>query len=675
MTTTTRCQTRTRGIRNVSRGTAGDPRAAPGARSREGLVQGRDLLRGARQGVLRQPTATASATSRADRTARLPPASSASTASGSCRSTPRPCRTTATTSPTSTAIHPAYGTVEDFQTFLDAAHARGLRVIADLVVNHTSDQHPWFQAARARPAIRPTATTTSGATPTSATADARIIFTDTETSNWTWDPVARPVLLAPLLQPPARPQLRQPRRAERDARRHALLARPGPRRLPRATPCPTCSSARAPTARTCRRRTPSCKELRGRHRPRVPRRRILLAEANQWPEDVRPYFGDGDEFHMAFHFPLMPRMFMAHPPRGPPADHRHLHAHAADSRRLPVVPLPAQPRRADAGDGDRRGARLHVLRVRLRPAHAAQPGHPAPAGPADGQRPPPDRAAATACCSRCPAARSSTTATRSAWATTSTSATATACARRCSGRTTATPASPRPSPAQLYLPVITDPVYSYQAVNVAAQEKRPNSLLNTMRRLIAARRRSPAFGRGTIEFLQPRNQSVLAYVRRWQDDIAPHRRQPRRRRPQPVELNLAALEGLAPVEMLGDDALPADPARAVLPHPRGPRLLLVPAGGAPAPPDPLWHRGLRDLTGWSGEALATWVARQRWFAGKTRRITGVTLEDGVSTRPGRAVDRARRPRRRPGRPLRAAAARGPRARRRASMTLASAAPC
>jgi maltose alpha-D-glucosyltransferase / alpha-amylase len=111
-------------------------------------------------------------------------------------------------------------------------------------------------------------------------------------------------------------------------------------------------------------------------------------------------------------------------------------------------------------------------------------------------------------------------------------------------------------PAQLFLPVIADPVYHYQAVNVVAQEKLATSPLNTLRRLITARRRSPAFGRGSIEFLRPRNQTVLAYVRRWQDDtvlIVANLSG----RPQPVELNLAALEGLVPLEMLGDTRFPA----------------------------------------------------------------------------------------------------------------------
>ena len=120
---------------------------------------------------------------------------------------------------------------------------------------------------------------------------------------------------------------------------------------------------------------------------------MLLAEANQWPADVRPYFGDGDECHMAFHFPLMPRMFMARAAGRSPSDHRDPAADAGDSRQLPVGDVPAQPRRADARDGHRRGARLHVPGVRGRSADADQRRHPPPPGAAAGEQPPPHRAA------------------------------------------------------------------------------------------------------------------------------------------------------------------------------------------------------------------------------------------------------------------------------------------
>ena len=173
--------------------------------------------------------------------------------------------------------------------------------------------------------------------------------------------------------------------------------------------------------------------------------RVLLAEANQWPADVVEYFGDGDECHMCFHFPLMPRMFMAvrREQRYPITE--ILAQTPDDPRRVPVGDLPAQPRRAHARDGHRRGARLHVQRVRQGPADAAQHRHrPAPV-PADRQRPARRRAVPRHVVLACRAARSCTTATRSGWATTSTSATATACARRCSGPPTATAGSAPPT--------------------------------------------------------------------------------------------------------------------------------------------------------------------------------------------------------------------------------------
>ncbi len=206
-------------------------------------------------------------------------------------------------------IHPDYGTVDDVRDFIEAAHQRGIRVIADLVMNHTSSDHPWFQEARSSP-DNPKRDWYVWSDTTDRYTDARIIFTDTETSNWTWDEQARRLLLAPLLQPPARPQLRQPRGPGGDARGPALLAGPRHRRLPpgrRAVPL---------RARRHQLREPARDARVPEEGPRRDRQakypdRVLLAEANQWPADVVEYFGDGDECHMAFHFPVMPRMFMA----------------------------------------------------------------------------------------------------------------------------------------------------------------------------------------------------------------------------------------------------------------------------------------------------------------------------------------------------------------------------
>ena len=224
---------------------------------------------------------------------------------------------------------------------------------------------------------------------------------------------------------------------------------------------------------------------------------MLLAEANQWPSDVRAYFGEGDECHMCFHFPLMPRMFMAirqeerHPiveimnQTPEPPDHCQwaifLRNHdeltlemVTDEERDYMYAQYAADPQMRLNLGIRR--RLAPLMENSRVAHRAD-----------------EQPAA----SRCRARRSSTTATRSAWATTSTSAIGTAFARRCSGAAIAMPASRATDPARLYFPVIMDPVYGYEAINVEAQERSPASLLQWMKRMIALRRQHTVFGRGT----------------------------------------------------------------------------------------------------------------------------------------------------------------------------------
>jgi maltose alpha-D-glucosyltransferase/alpha-amylase len=220
---------------------------------------------------------------------------------------PRRCATAATTSRTSQGA-PRLRHVEDVREFIDAAHARKIRVIADLVMNHTSSEHPWFQESRSSP-DSPKRDWYVWSTPTSRYSDARIIFVDTETSNWTWDPVAGAYYWHRFFshQPDLNYDNPEVQEAMLDVLRFWLdLGLDGSA----STRCPTCSSARAPTARTCPRRTPtssaSAREIDENYPDRV-----LLAEANQWPSDVVEYFGDGDECQMAFHFPVMPRMFMA----------------------------------------------------------------------------------------------------------------------------------------------------------------------------------------------------------------------------------------------------------------------------------------------------------------------------------------------------------------------------
>jgi maltose alpha-D-glucosyltransferase/alpha-amylase len=449
-------------------------------------------------------------------------------------------------------LHPSYGTVAEFRMLLEAAHARGLRVIADLVVNHTSDQHAWFQASRAS-ATSPHADYYVWSESDQRYRDARIIFTDTEKSNWTWDATRRAHYWHRFFS--HQPDLNYDNPAVREAMLNVMRFW-----LDQGLDGFRCDAV----PYLIEREGTNCENLDETHavlrgfREVIDREyggdRVLLAEANQWPEDVRPYFGNGDEFHMAFHFPLMPRLYMAlrleerlpivdiftHTPAIPASCQWGLFLRNHDELTLEMVTneerafmyyayardpetklnLGIRRRLAPLLDNDRR--RIELLNCLL----LTLPGSPiiyygdeigmgdnVHLGDRDGVRTPMQ------------------------WSR-----------ERNAGFSAA-------AEERLYLPTIADAVYGYQAVNVAAQDRTPSSLLNTMRRLIAARRTSPAFGRGTIEFLRPRNPRVIAYLRRHQRELllivanlAAS--------PQPVELDLAAFAGATPVEMLGGTRFP-----------------------------------------------------------------------------------------------------------------------
>ena len=448
-------------------------------------------------------------------------------------------------------IHKHYGTMAEFQAFLDAAHRRGLRVIADLVVNHTSDQHPWFQEARRDPAS-PKRDYYVWSDTDRHYAGARIIFVDTEKSNWTWDPEAKAYFWHRFFshQPDLNYDNPRVQQAILDAMRFwldrgldgfrcdavpYLFEREG-------TNCENLSETHDFLKRL---RATLDAEYRGR---------ILLAEANQWPRDVRPYFGDGDEFHMAFHFPLMPRIFMAvrsadrrpitdmflHTPAIPDScqwcvflrNHDELtlemctdperdymyYAYAQD----PVMKLNIGIRRrlAPLLENDRR--KIELLNSLL----FTLPGTPIvyygdEIGMGDNIHLK-DRNGVR---------------TPMQWS-----------ADRNAGFS-------RADPGQLYSPVIADPVYGYQAVNVEAQLRTPSSPLHWMRRLIAARKSSRVFGRGTLKFLAPSNTRVLAHVREYQGEtiLALHNLAGSS---EPVELDLRDFRGATPVEMLGEARFP-----------------------------------------------------------------------------------------------------------------------
>src|SRR5438132_2098804 len=448
-------------------------------------------------------------------------------------------------------IHPSYGSVEDFQKFLDAAHDRGLRVIADLVMNHTSDAHPWFQAARSDPAS-PYRDYYVWSDTDRRYREARIIFTDTEKSNWTADPVAKQFYWHRFFshQPDLNYDNPAVRKAMLDVMRFWLA---------RGLDGFRCAAV----PYLIEREGTSCENLPETHAILKEFRRVidaeysdrvLLAEANQWPEDVRPYFGEGDEFHMAFHFPLMPRLYMAiaqedrHPvveilqqtPDIPPLCQWAIFLRNHDELTLEMVTSKERDYlwRMYAADMQ---ARINLgIRRRLAPLMEndpdriklmnslllSMPGSPVVyygdelgmgdniyLGDRNGVRTPmqwsPYRNAGS---SRC-------------------------------------------DPQRLYLPPIMDPIYGYEAVNVEAQQRDPGSLLNWMKRMLAVRKQSHAFGRGSLSFLRPGNRKVLVYLRELKDEailcVANLSRAA-----QPVELDLKRFRGRVPVELLGRVAFP-----------------------------------------------------------------------------------------------------------------------
>ena len=286
-------------------------------------------------------------------------------------------------------IQPDYGTVDDVRDFIEAAHQRGIRVIADLVMNHTSSDHPWFQESRSSP-DNPKRDWYVWSDTVHKYEDARIIFTDTETSNWTWDDDAGAYFWHRFFshQPDLNFDNPEVQEAMLEVLRFWLDLGMDGFRL---DAVPYLYEREGTNGENLPETHEYLKRVRAEIDAKYPDR-VLLAEANQWPADVVEYFGDGDECQMAFHFPVMPRMFMALRREEATPIYEILQPDAGDPGQLPVGPVPAQPRRADARDGHRRGAGLHVRRVRQGPADEDQRGHPAAARPAARRRARRDRA-------------------------------------------------------------------------------------------------------------------------------------------------------------------------------------------------------------------------------------------------------------------------------------------
>ncbi|HYP87457.1 MAG TPA: maltose alpha-D-glucosyltransferase, partial [Polyangiaceae bacterium] len=542
-------------------------------------------------------------------------------------------------------VHPAVGTLDDFRELLAEAHARGLKVITELVLNHTSDQHPWFERSRRGPPGSPERDFYVWSDDPSKWSEARIIFQDYESSNWTWDPVAKAYFWHRFFA--HQPDLNFDNPAVKAAMLEVCdfwfsLGVDGMR----LDAVPYLFERAGTTCENLPETHEFLRELRA-HIDQKFSGRMLLAEANQWPEDAARYFGNGDECHMSFHFPIMPRLFMAlrmedsypigdileQTPAIPAScqwaiflrNHDELtlemvtdeerdymvERYAAD--RQTRINLGIRRRLAPLLENDRR--RIELMNLLL----LSLPGTPVLyygdeigmgdnvyLGDRDGVRTPmqwsPDRNGGFS----------------------------------------------RTNPQRLILPTISDPEYRYESVNVEVQASNPSSLLWWTKRMLALRNQHRAFGRGTLRMLAPENRKVLAFLREHEGasllvvvNLS--------RYPQWVELELGDFVGTVPVELVGNGAFPPIEARPY-------RLTL---GGH----DGLWFSLSRDLERQRrslpsaplpfspaeqvgdgagvfepGSALepvlAAYLPAQRWYRSKTRSLSRARLVDALELAPG-----------------------------------------
>ncbi|HEX3604211.1 MAG TPA: maltose alpha-D-glucosyltransferase [Steroidobacteraceae bacterium] len=449
-------------------------------------------------------------------------------------------------------VHPQFGTLDDFRAMLREAHRLELKVVTELIINHTSDQHPWFQAARNAAPGSPQRDFYVWSDTDQKYLGTRIIFTDTESSNWTWDPVAKAYYWHRFFshQPDLNFDNPQVMQSVLQVMRFWLEMGVDGFRL---DAIPYLVEREGTSNENLRETHAVIKELRAAIDASY-RNRFLLAEANQWPEDVREYFGDGDECHMAYHFPLMPRIYMAiaqedrypiieimqQTPDIPETCQWAIFLRNHDELTLEMVTSKERDYMYTTYAADLQ-ARINLgIRRRLAPLMEndleriklmnslllSMPGSPILyygdeigmgdnffIGDRNGVRTPmqwsPDRNAGFS----------------------------------------------RADPQRLYLPPIMDAVYGYQSTNVEAQSRDPSSLLSWTKRMLAVRKTSQAFGRGARRFLRPGNRKILAYLREFGDDtilcVANLSRSA-----QPVELNLASFKGRVPVEMLGRTTFP-----------------------------------------------------------------------------------------------------------------------
>jgi len=550
-------------------------------------------------------------------------------------------------------VHPQYGTLDDFREMLAQAHLHGLRVITELVINHTSDQHPWFQAARRAPPGSPERDFYVWSDTDQLYQGTRIIFTDTEISNWTWDPVAKQYFWHRFFG--HQPDLNFDNPAVLEAVLKTMrfwldMGVDGFRldAIPYLIERDGTSNENLPETHSVIKKLRTAIDAEYKNR-------FLLAEANMWPEDVREYFGDGDECHMAYHFPLMPRMYMAiaqedrHPiteimqqtPEIPDGCQWAIFLRNHDELTLEMVTNKERDYMYNMYAADKR-ARINLgIRRRLAPLMdndidriklmngmlLSMPGSPIIyygdeigmgdnvfVGDRNGVRTPmqwsPERNAGFS----------------------------------------------QAHPQTLYLQPILGSLYGYEALNVEAQARDTSSLLSWTKRMLAVRKTSHAFGRGKRIWLKPGNRKILAYVSSYEDDIILSVFN-LSRAAQPVELDLSAWKSAVPVEMLGRVSFP--------PIGELPYLLTLPSHGfywfrlsqeADMPP---WHQErtpLQDLPtlvlfdGWASffrerampwrigmaermrqqfeiETLPRYIEQQRWYASKGSAIERARLVD------------------------------------------------
>ncbi|MEK8090354.1 maltose alpha-D-glucosyltransferase [Thermithiobacillus plumbiphilus] len=551
-------------------------------------------------------------------------------------------------------IHPDYGNMADFRNLVREVHRRGMRLITELVINHTSDQHPWFQAARKAPPGSKKRDYYVWSDTVKKYEETRIIFNDTETSNWTWDPEAKAYFWHRFFSHQPDLNFDNPNvvKAVMKTMRYWLdMGVDGMRldAIPYLIEREGTNNENLPETHNVLKYMRS--ELDAHYTGRM-----FLAEANQWPEDVREYFGNGDECHMAYHFPLMPRIYMAvaleerHPiveimaqtPDIPPNCQWAIFLRNHDELTLEMVTDRERDYMYDIYAADKRMRINFGIRRRLAPLMEnnrdkiqlvnsllmSMPGSPilyygdeigmgdnVYLGDRNGVRTPmqwsPDRNAGFS----------------------------------------------RADPARLFLPPIMDPIYGFESVNVEAQSRNPSSLLNWTKRIIAVRKSYRAFGRGGLQFLHPGNRKILAYLREYEDEtilcVANLSRNA-----QPVEIDLSRFKGTVPVELMGHTSFP--------PVGELPYFLTLPGYSfywfhlAPEAVAPVWHEErlappelpvLVLLEGWrtffeqlnapdsvrqllasrtrtqlEHDVLPAFLKAQRWLTLGSRTISGVTLQ-------------------------------------------------